>query len=108
MNFLEALKLAVEVIRQQANLDEVYLYEPSSQIQLYLKNFEGVLEFTRDENLPEQIYLVQSTALNLNMIFSKDWEVRLRKKEHLRAKKNYASKIGEPFIDYTPVGKEEA
>ena len=114
MNFLEALQMAVEVIREQADLDEIYLYESSSQTQLYLKDCEGSLQFTLDVSLSSQIYLaacfdkrLESTTLNLNMIFSKDWEVRLRKTELLRAKKNYASKTSEPFIDYAPVGKEE-
>lgn len=114
MDFLKALKLAASVIREQRELNEIYLYEISSQTQVYLKNFEGVLEFMRDEPLPEQIYLasfldkrLQGTCLSLKIIFSASWEVRLRKTEHLKATMERLGKTKEEFIDYAPVNKEE-
>lgn len=114
MNFLEALKLAVSVIREQRGLDEIYLYETNSQTRVYLKDCEGSLQFMRDEPLPLQIFLagvvdnrIVKKQLSIEVIFSKNWEVCLRQSQHLKAQKNYSSKIGEPFIDYTPVGKEE-
>lgn len=113
MKFLEALRVAVRVIREQDELDEIYLYEPSSQMQIYLKNCEGNLEFMLDESLPEQIYLasfldkrLQATSLSLKVIFSKKWEVRLRKIEHLRAIYEVGSIMEKSFMSYTPVSRE--
>lgn len=117
MNFLEALELAVSVIKENARdgLDEIYLYEPSTQTQVYLKNCKGVLEFSCDEPLPEQVFLaafldkrLQSKCLSLSVIFSTKWEVRLLKKQHLRAIRAQLGKTAEALIDYTPVGREEA
>lgn len=114
MDFLDALELAMEVIRGQDELDEIYLYEPSSQMQIYLKDCEGSLQFVADEDLPKQIFLaafldkrLQATSLSLKVIFSKKWEVRLRKTQHLRATLENLGKTKEEFIDYTPVGREE-
>lgn len=115
MDFLKALELAVGVIRDNAHdgLDEIYLYETSSQTQVYLKDCEGSLQFMSDEPLPEQIFLasfldkrLQSTYLSLEVIFSCEWEVRLHKTEHFRAIA-LQGKTSEMFIDYTPVGREE-
>lgn len=116
MNFVKALELAVSVIKENAHdgLDEIYLYERSSEAQVYLKNCKGVLEFSCDEPLPEQVFLasfldkrLQSKCLSLSVIFSTKWEVRLRKKQHLRAIRALLGKTAEVFIDYTPVGREE-
>lgn len=114
MDFLRALELAVNVIRDgHKELDEIYLYEPSKQVQVYLKDCEGSLQFMCDEPLPEQIFLascldkrLRGTSLSLEVIFSASWEVRLRKNQHLKATMERLGKKGE-FIDYTPVGKEE-
>lgn len=114
MNFLEALKTATQVIREQRGLDEVYLYDRVSQKSVYLKNREGVLEFDLDRYLKQQIYLgsfldkqLQGTSLSIDTIFSISWEVHLRKTEHLRAELKTLGKTKEQFIDYTPAGKED-
>lgn len=115
MNFIEALETAVSVIReQQDELNEIYLYERVSQNQVYLKNYNGGLEFARDKYLEKQIYLgafldknLQSTYLRLDTIFSISWEVKLRKNQHLIAIPKQNGKTKEKFIDYVPVGKEE-
>lgn len=113
MNFLEALKTATQVIREQRGLDEVYLYDRVSQKSVYLKDCEGMLEFDLDESLDKQIFLgsfldkrLQGTSLSIDTIFSTMWEVRLRKTEHLRAMRTIG-KTSEVFIDYTPADKEE-
>lgn len=111
MDFMQALDSAVSVIREQGGkLDEIYLYERNSQTQVYLKDCEGSLQFDRDESLPPQIFLasflnkrLQGTSLSLEVIFSCEWEVRLRKTAHLRVIQGKASEI----VDYAPVGKEE-
>lgn len=114
MDFIEALKLAVSVIREQRELDEIYLYERNSQTRVYLKDCEGSLGFMSDEPLPEQIFLggivndrIVKKQLSLKVIFSNKWEVRLRKTEHLSAKMERLGKTKENFIDYTPVGRKE-
>ena len=115
MEFMQALELAVITIRDvRDELDEIYLYEVSSQTQVYLKDCEGSLEFDRDGSLPEQIYLasfwdkrMRSTSLSLNVIFSRSWEVRLQKRQHLKARMELCGKTSETFLDYTPVGTEE-
>lgn len=113
MNFLKALETATQVIREQRQLDEVYIYEINSKTRVYLKNCEGVLEFGFDELLGEQIFLgsfldkrLQGTNLSIDTILSASWEVHLRKTEHLRAEPKPLGKTKEQFIDYTPVGKE--
>lgn len=114
MDFLKALELAIEVIREQASeLDEIYLYEPNKQVQVYLKDCEGGLQFMCDEPLSEQIFLAsflnrhwQSTYLSLEVIFSCEWEVRLRKNQHLRVTR-VLGKATETFLDYIPINKEE-
>lgn len=113
MDFMKALKLVVQVIREQRELDEIYLYEINSQTQVYLKDYEGSLQFMSDEPVPPQIFLAyfykrsKRTPLSLEVIFSDKWEVRLRKTEHLSAKMANLGKTSEIFIDYTPIGKEE-
>lgn len=110
MEFMKALDLAMNVIREQRELDEIYLYEPNTQTQVYLKDVEGSLQFMRDEPLPEQVFLaafldkrLQGTRLSLEVIFSSEWEVQLRKSQHLSAKMELLGKTSEAFIDYTPV-----
>lgn len=115
MNFLEALGLAVKVIREQDEIDEIYLYEPKSKSQVYLKDCEGSLQFIMvDEILQEQVFLagilnekLQKKQLSIATILGASWEVRLRKLEHLRAKIGKIGKTKETFIDYAPIGKEE-
>lgn len=114
MNFLEALKLAEKVISEQRDgLDEIYLYERISQSRVLLTDCEGSLEFTSDESLAEQIYLasfldkrLRSTNLSLAVIFSDDWEVRLRKTQHLKAVLE-RGETKEKFLDFAPVGKAD-
>lgn len=113
MNFLEALKTATQVIREQRELDEIYLYDRVSQKSVYLKNCENILEFEFDKYLDEQVYLgsfldkrLQGTSLSVDTILSISWEVRLRKTEHLRAELKPLGKTKEQFIDYTPADKE--
>lgn len=86
MDFLEALKVAVEVINEQDELDEIYLYEPSSQMQIYLKDCEGSLQFMGNEPLPPQIFLasflderLRSVCVSIEAILSNKWEVRIKK-----------------------------
>lgn len=115
MDFLRALELAVNVIRDEhKELDEIYLYEPSKQVQVYLKDCEGSLQFDCDEPLQGQVFLaafldkqLKGTSLSLKVIFSASWEVRLRKNQHLKATMERLGKTSETFIDYTPVGREE-
>lgn len=109
MDFMKALKLVVQVIREQRELDEVYLYERNSETQIYLKDCEGSVQFMSDEPLPAQIFLasffdkrLQSTYLSLEVIFSCEWEVRLRKNQHLRVT------IGSETLDYIPIKEEVA
>lgn len=113
MNFLEALETATQVIREQRQLEEVYLYDRVSQKSVYLKDCEGMLEFDFDRFLDTQVYLgsfldkrLQGTSLSIDTIFSISWEVRLRKSEHLRAELKPLGKTKEQFIDYTPANKE--
>lgn len=110
MDFVKALELAVSVIKEQRELDEIYLYERNSQTQVYLKDCEGSLQFDSDESFPEQIFLAGvvnnrfvKKQLSIETIFSNEWEVRLRKTSHLRIVQGKTSEI----IDYTPVDKEE-
>ena len=115
MEFMQALDLAVCAIKEQGSeLDEIYLYEPSEQVQVYLKDCEGSLQFMSDEPLPEQIFLaacldkrMRGTSLSLEVIFSASWEVRLRKNQHLKVAWARLGKTAETFLDYTPVGREE-
>lgn len=114
MDFLEALGLAVEVISEQERLEDIYLYEPKSKTQVYLKDCEGSLHFMIDEILQEQVFLagilnekLQKKQLSIATILGASWEVRLRKLEHLRAKIGKIGKTKKTFIDYAPIGKEE-
>lgn len=97
MDFLEALSEAVEVIsecekRQDGKLDEIYLYEPISQTQVFLKTMlkEGggylIPTNTIDKDLPllEQVFLGgffdkggNSKYLSLDNIFN-EWEVCIK------------------------------
>lgn len=116
MVFMEALELAIYVIRDAHDgLDEIYLYEPSTQTQVYLKDCKGSLQFASDEPLQPQIYLaafldkqLKGTCLSLEIIFSASWEVRLRKEQHLKAAMVRLGKTKGEFIDYTPVKEEVA
>lgn len=117
MNFLEALKTATQVIREQRQSDEIYLYEINSQMRVYLKDCEGSLRFVNlidKKPLIPQIFLggvvdkrERGTSLSLEIVFSDKWEVRLRKTEHLRAELKPLGKTKEQFIDYTPVDKKD-
>lgn len=115
MDFMKALELAVCVLKEQGSeIDKIYLYEPSEQVQVYLKYCEGSLQFMSDEPLPEQIFLaacldkrMRGTSLSLEVIFSASWEVRVRKNQHLKVTRAQLGKTSETFLDYTPVGTEE-
>lgn len=115
MNFMKAMQVAESVIREQRDgLNEIYLYERCSQKQVYLKNREGSLDFSRDKYLTKQIYLgafldksLQGTNLSLDTIFSISWEVHFKKNQHLNAIPKQNGKTKEEFIDYVPIGKEE-
>lgn len=113
MDFMKAMLVAVSVIREQRELDEIYLYEPNKQVRVYLKDYEGGLNFKeRNIYLAEQVFLggivdnrIVKKQLSLDTLFSASWEVRLQKKSHLSAIPKQLSK--EEFIDYAPVNKEE-
>lgn len=115
MEFMQALDLAMSVIReQQKELDKIYLYERNSKMRITLTNFDASVEFSYDEPLAEQIYLasfldenLKSKFITLKVIFSKSWEVRLRKNQHLKATRSVLGKTSETFLDYTSVGREE-
>lgn len=91
MNFLEALKVAVQVIREwRDEIDEIYLYEKNNQVRIYLKDCDGNLRFTLDDILSEQVFLggvVDDKScrkqLSLDNIFSASWEVRAQKRQCL-------------------------
>lgn len=115
MEFMQALNLAVSVIREQGSeLDEIYLYEPSKQVQVYLKDCDGGEQFASDEPLSEQVFLggivdnrIVKKQLSLKTLFGTSWEVRLRKNQHLKVAWARLGKTAETFLDYTPVGREE-